>query len=487
MKTSPEPRKDSKTDRNLIESESKTGILQKSSLHFRNLSIENSYIASLLYPKNSSFHVTSIENHYYFLCTLLAVLIIYSLNYILSYELTSSLVFQLLILNVSGLFMFLAYFSVQKHILRIFRTEILQFCYLAFLISLILNSKLLQIWIFNSSSCTFSCVFGILLLQATSKFVILFTYRAFFLANLLISFIYLGLNIASSQDLLLTLLEFAIILCWTVLETTKFYFTELEYREKFALCNTNSKDNNKKEAMTEIESIISSLNQAMDIINTLLITTVKHKVYLQKIYEILSKVLKIIITKGNLYEVDMDGITAGMDAEDKIFMKEYVKDHNKSQPEAIKSELRKTIELPKRYQVEELLGVLRQVSNNWNFDIFFLAECTAGKPLTTIGKYAIGKYRLDEIFKIDEQVYQKFFEKLESSYKPNPYHNSTHAADVLGSFLFILHQSILFEYTNDYEILACIIANLGHDVGHPGFTNRFLINNRDPLSIICKK
>jgi hypothetical protein len=285
---------------------------------------------------------------------------------------------------------------------------------------------------------------------------------------------------------LLTLLEFAIILCWTVLETTKFYFAELEYREKFALCNTNLQDNNKKEAMTDIETIISSINQAMDIINTLLITTVKHKAYFQKIYEILSKVLKIIITKGNLYEVDMDGITAGMDADDKIFMKEYVKDHNKSQPEAIKSELRKTIELPKRYQVEELLGVLRQVSNNWNFDIFFLAECTAGKPLTTIGKYAIGKYRLDEIFIIDEQIYQKFFEKLESSYKPNPYHNSTHAADVLGSFLFILHQSILFEYTNDYEILACIIANLGHDVGHPGFTNRFLINNRDPLAIICK-
>ncbi|OMJ82458.1 hypothetical protein SteCoe_16867 [Stentor coeruleus] len=482
MKTSPEPGRDSQTDRNLIETDPKTDTLHKFSLQFKDQNAENSYIMSLIYPKCQNFQATKVENHYYFLTTLLAILIIYSLGYIFSYELSSSLTFQLLILNISGLCFYILYFLIRKQLLSTLLPEILQFFYFSISTALILNGKFLQIWIFNSSSSAFSCIFGILLMQTTSKFVLLFTFRAFFITNLLISFVYLALNIASEQDLLLTLLEFFVLFISTVIETMKFYFSELEYRERYEISSINIQGKN-KEAMTEIESITFYIQQALGIVNMLMFTSVRYKANMKELFEVLNKVLKGIMTKTNLYEVDMEGITAGMDAEDKIFMKEYVKDNKKPPPESLKSELRKTIELPKRYQVEDLLGVLRQVGNNWNFDIFFLAECTANKPTTTIGKYAIGKYRLDEIFKINESICQKFFEKLESSYKLNPYHNSTHAADVLSSFLFILHQSILFEVATDYEILACIIANLGHDVGHPGFTNRFLVNSRDSLAL----
>ena len=33
------------------------------------------------------------------------------------------------------------------------------------------------------------------------------------------------------------------------------------------------------------------------------------------------------------------------------------------------------------------------------------------------------------------------------------------------------------------ELLATIIAGLGHDVGHPAYTNKFLINNKDELAL----
>ena len=40
---------------------------------------------------------------------------------------------------------------------------------------------------------------------------------------------------------------------------------------------------------------------------------------------------------------------------------------------------------------------------------------------------------------------------------------------------------------SDLEILSIIISHLAHDVGHPGYTNRFLVNFRDQLAIKCNK
>lgn len=36
---------------------------------------------------------------------------------------------------------------------------------------------------------------------------------------------------------------------------------------------------------------------------------------------------------------------------------------------------------------------------------------------------------------------------------------------------------------NPLELLGSIIAGLGHDVGHPSLTNKFLVNNRDEIAI----
>ena len=43
--------------------------------------------------------------------------------------------------------------------------------------------------------------------------------------------------------------------------------------------------------------------------------------------------------------------------------------------------------------------------------------------------------------------------------------------------------SELKETINSLELLACILANLGHDVGHPGVMNRYLVNTSDPIAI----
>lgn len=38
----------------------------------------------------------------------------------------------------------------------------------------------------------------------------------------------------------------------------------------------------------------------------------------------------------------------------------------------------------------------------------------------------------------------------------------------------------------EIELLATILASAAHDVGHPGVTNRFLVNKRSKIAMKCK-
>ncbi|RKO95547.1 HD-domain/PDEase-like protein [Caulochytrium protostelioides] len=65
----------------------------------------------------------------------------------------------------------------------------------------------------------------------------------------------------------------------------------------------------------------------------------------------------------------------------------------------------------------------------------------------------------------------------------NPYHNSKHAADVLFCTHFYIRSPKIWPHLGPLDLLACIIAPLIHDYGHPGVNNAFLISTLDPLSL----
>lgn len=134
------------------------------------------------------------------------------------------------------------------------------------------------------------------------------------------------------------------------------------------------------------------------------------------------------------------------------------------------------------YGVQQLSSVLEGIGKNWSFDIWFVQE-TTGCSITIVGQYLFAKFNLRKRFKISEEVLERYLHSLEFHYKDNPYHNACHGGDVMHSLMYFVTSSDIQKFLNPIETMACIIAGLAHDVGHPGVTSRYLIQTRDPLAI----
>ncbi|CAO3682564.1 unnamed protein product [Rhizopus stolonifer] len=98
-----------------------------------------------------------------------------------------------------------------------------------------------------------------------------------------------------------------------------------------------------------------------------------------------------------------------------------------------------------------------------------------------------------------EQLYDFVLELSNLYHDDNPYHNFSHAVDVLQCIYYFLCQIGLLSFADhsslhgstdhkEYRILrsmdifALLIAAIGHDTGHPGVNNAFLINSSAPLA-----
>ena len=122
---------------------------------------------------------------------------------------------------------------------------------------------------------------------------------------------------------------------------------------------------------------------------------------------------------------------------------------------------------------------------NPNFDIFKL-ENKVGKEniLPVTSTYIFITFNLFSI--IDYTKFEKFIFNIANGYnRENPYHTDLHAADVTQTvliyFIFGNLQKIL--ELNQIDLASIFIAAGMHDLGHPGYTNNFLINTKNDLAI----
>lgn len=131
-------------------------------------------------------------------------------------------------------------------------------------------------------------------------------------------------------------------------------------------------------------------------------------------------------------------------------------------------------------QVEALLERIEE----WDFNIFEIAELTGGHPLFFVSSALFNKHDLLNKFNIDEMKFKRFITVMESGYdNRQPYHNSTHASDVLQTLNYFITKGGLSQYVTDLDILSALIAAVIHDYEHPGLNNAYHINTQSDLAI----
>jgi len=124
-----------------------------------------------------------------------------------------------------------------------------------------------------------------------------------------------------------------------------------------------------------------------------------------------------------------------------------------------------------------------------NFNIFNLRDKLGlENVMPFLGKEIIKKLNIFHYF--EESKLDNFLITLSKSYQNTKalYHTSLHGVDVCYSTYIIL--TLLREKDNiipnisDLDIVSLVISSMSHDVGHPGLTNKFLINTKNEISII---
>ncbi|KAG2191913.1 hypothetical protein INT46_006795 [Mucor plumbeus] len=136
--------------------------------------------------------------------------------------------------------------------------------------------------------------------------------------------------------------------------------------------------------------------------------------------------------------------------------------------------------------------------NDWNFSPLQLNEIDL--------VYCVF-YMLDETFQrfsqlkslrmTNDALYDLIFDVCNSYHNLNPYHNFRHAVDVMQSTWYFLNliksesnqvDSNIAQLLRPIDILAILMASLGHDVGHPGVNNgfmaSFIITTATPLAVL---
>lgn len=90
----------------------------------------------------------------------------------------------------------------------------------------------------------------------------------------------------------------------------------------------------------------------------------------------------------------------------------------------------------------------------------------------------------DEVSVVNEK-FVSFLVKIQGSYNNITYHNKSHGADLAQTFYYLCTTGGLKDKLelDPFEMMSYTIAGACHDIGHPGFSNVYLIEKKDDISV----
>lgn len=83
-----------------------------------------------------------------------------------------------------------------------------------------------------------------------------------------------------------------------------------------------------------------------------------------------------------------------------------------------------------------------------------------------------------------ERIMMKFVHEADKLYPTNPYHNFSHALDVEHALSMAFHFTDASAFFSEQEQFWLIIAAIGHDLGHIGVNNAFLVETTHELAVM---
>ena len=117
--------------------------------------------------------------------------------------------------------------------------------------------------------------------------------------------------------------------------------------------------------------------------------------------------------------------------------------------------------------------------NSWDFDVLKFNSV----ELMEICSFLFDVFHFFEEFNFPKSTMNAFLADVSSRYKNNPYHNFQHAVDVTQTLYRVITVTEVNGFLSSLDIFSMLLSAIGHDVGHPGVNNAFIVKIKDELAL----
>ncbi|KAJ3146562.1 cAMP-specific 3',5'-cyclic phosphodiesterase 4A [Irineochytrium annulatum] len=131
------------------------------------------------------------------------------------------------------------------------------------------------------------------------------------------------------------------------------------------------------------------------------------------------------------------------------------------------------------------VGDLLARHQEYAWPVFEFADACQGRSLSVLATFLFRREGLFSHFQVPVDKFWRFITTIEQGYHADiPFHNATHATDVLHCMAHLAHTEHVARITTDVDILALYLAAIIHDYDHPGYNSNFLVNTYDVRTIL---